>query len=221
MLCCPLNWINKHGWSAECCLQKHEIYFKKWRQISFYYSYSYISFHLCLFNFRMLSVSMWSVSISYWYANLGRICKTRRKQSNNSNRKCIFFTSLRNNKLSLWQIIYTQRFINDFAFKWCQIARERLDILEVIGCWTWNLQYCWWNFKFYNRKHQIHPILFPHQSWYTMPNHLSKSHNRKASLFRAVGVLKGTIIEKWIWLTLSKKNEWTCCTRSTGLLNAE
>ena len=146
--------------------------FKKWRQISFYYSYSYISFHLCLFNFRLLSVSMWSVSISYWYAKLGRICKTRRKQSNNNYRKCIFFTSLRNNKLSLWQIIYTQRFINDFAFKWCQIAREWLDILEVIGCWTWNLQYFWWNFKFYNRKHQIHPILFSHQSLYAMPNHL-------------------------------------------------
>jgi hypothetical protein len=38
-----------------------------------------------------------------------------------------------------------------------------------------------------------------------MPNHLSKSHNLKASPFRAIGVLKGTIIEKWIWLTVAKK----------------
>jgi len=63
---CPLNWINTHRWSAECCQQKHEIIFtnlslfvsgttlltkyvyafKKWRQISFCHSYSYISFHL-------------------------------------------------------------------------------------------------------------------------------------------------------------------------------
>ena len=119
-------------WGATL-LTKYMYSFKKWRQISFYYSYSYISFHLCLFNFRLLSVSMWTPP-SYWYAKLGRTCKTRRKQSNNNNRKCIFFTSLRNNKLSLWQIIYTQRFRNDFAFKWCQIAREWLDILEVIGC---------------------------------------------------------------------------------------
>jgi hypothetical protein len=42
-----------------------------------------------------------------------------------------------------------------------------------------------------------------------MPNHLSKSYNRKASPFRAVGVLKGTIIEKWIWLTAAEKmNEY-------------
>ena len=56
-----------------------------------------------------------------------------------------------------------------------------------------------------DRKHKIHPILFPHQSRYVMPNHLSKSYNRKASPFRAVGVLKGTIIEKWIWLTAAEK----------------
>ena len=62
-----------------------------------------------------------------------------------------------------------------------------------------------WNFKFDDRKHQIHTILFPHQSLYAMPNHLSKSHNLKASPFRAIGVLKGTIIEKWIWLTAAKK----------------
>jgi hypothetical protein len=54
----------------------------------------------------------------------------------------------------------------------CQIAREWLDILEVIGCWTWNWQYFLWNFKFDDRKHKIHPILFPHQSLYAMPNHL-------------------------------------------------
>ena len=68
--------------------------------------------------------------------------------------------------------IYTQRFRKDFAFKWCQIAREWLDILEVIGCWTWHWQYFLWNFKFDDRKHQIYPILFPHQSMYAMPNHL-------------------------------------------------
>ena len=30
----------------------------------------------------------------------------------------------------------------------------------------------WWNFKFDDRKHQIHPTLFPHQSMYAIPNHL-------------------------------------------------
>jgi hypothetical protein len=30
-----------------------------------------------------------------------------------------------------------------------------------------------WNFKFDDRKHQIHPILFPRQSLYASPNHLS------------------------------------------------
>ena len=65
-----LNWINKHRWSVECCQQKHEIIFtnrslfvwdatlltkcvyafKKWRQLSFYYSYPYISFRLILFS---------------------------------------------------------------------------------------------------------------------------------------------------------------------------
>ena len=39
---------------------------------------------------------------------------------------------------------------------------------------------------------------------------LSKSHNLKASPFRAIGVLNDTIIEKWIWLTAAEKNEWTC-----------
>jgi hypothetical protein len=29
-----------------------------------------------------------------------------------------------------------------------------------------------WNFMFDDRKHQIHHILFPHQSLYAMPNHL-------------------------------------------------
>jgi hypothetical protein len=65
--------------------------------------------------------------------------------------------------------IYTQRFRKDFAFKWCQIAREWLDILEVIGCWTWNWHYFLWNFKLDDRKHQFTP---PHQSLYAMPNHL-------------------------------------------------
>jgi hypothetical protein len=32
-------------------------------------------------------------------------------------------------------------------------------------------------------------------------------YNPKASLFRAIGVLKGMIIEKWTWLTAVKKNE--------------
>jgi hypothetical protein len=58
------------------------------------------------------------------------------------------------------------------TFKWCQIARKWLDILEVIGCWTSNWQYCLWDFKFDDWKHQIHLILFPHQSMYAMPNHL-------------------------------------------------
>jgi hypothetical protein len=44
--------------------------------------------------------------------------------------------------------------------------------LKLFGCWTWNWQYSWWNFKLNNRKHQIHPILFPHQSLYVIPNHL-------------------------------------------------
>jgi hypothetical protein len=36
----------------------------------------------------------------------------------------------------------------------------------------------------------------------SFPDHLSKSHNNlKASPFRTIEVLKGTIIEKWIWLT--------------------
>jgi len=77
----------------------------------------------------------------------------------------IFYLHHCNNKLSFWQNIYTQRFRNDFAFKWCQIAREWLDILEVISCWMWNWQYFLW-------KHQIHPIVFLRQSLYAMPNHL-------------------------------------------------
>ena len=36
----------------------------------------------------------------------------------------------------------------------------------------------------------------------SFPDHLSKSHNNlKASPFRTIEVFKGTIIEKWIWLT--------------------
>ena len=70
------------------------------------------------------------------------------------------------------KIFTPTRFRNEFAVKWCQIACEWLDILEVVGCWTWNWQCFLWNFKFYNRKHQIHPILFPHQSLYAMHNHL-------------------------------------------------
>jgi hypothetical protein len=38
-------------------------------------------------------------------------------------------------------------------------------------------------------------------------DHLSKSHNLKASPFRTIGALKGTIIEKWTWLTAAEKNE--------------
>jgi hypothetical protein len=78
---CPLNVINKHRWSTEYCHQKHEIIFtnqsflcqgqlyrqnrsmlsKNWRSISFYHSYSYISFHLQQKDvyFRLLNVSMW------------------------------------------------------------------------------------------------------------------------------------------------------------------
>lgn len=66
----PLNVINKQRWSTEYCKQKHKIIIyvriglylchwqlyrrnrsmlsSKWRQIRFYHSYSYISFHLCL-----------------------------------------------------------------------------------------------------------------------------------------------------------------------------
>ena len=53
------------------------------------------------------------------------------------------------------------------------VKLHALDILEVIGCWTWNWQYCLWNFKFDDWKHQIHLILFPHQSMYAMPDHLA------------------------------------------------
>jgi hypothetical protein len=79
---CPLNVKYKHLWSTEYCQQKHEIIFtnrfcfcqgqlyrqnrsmlsKKWRSISFYHSYSYISFHLQqkqYVYFRLLNVSMW------------------------------------------------------------------------------------------------------------------------------------------------------------------
>jgi hypothetical protein len=41
-------------------------------------------------------------------------------------------------------------------------------------------------------------------------DHLSKSHNLKASPLRAIGVLKGTIIEKWI-----------CSTRTYDMQNSE
>ena len=57
------------------------------------------------------------------------------------------------------------------------------------------------NFKFDDRQHQNHPILFPH--WLcnaqSFADHLSKSRNLKASPFRVIGVLKVTIIEKWIF----------------------
>ena len=79
---CPLNVINKHRLSTEYCQQKHEIIFTKrsflcqgqlyrpnrslpstkWRSISFYHSYSYISFHYQQNKnvyFRLLNVSMW------------------------------------------------------------------------------------------------------------------------------------------------------------------
>ena len=146
---------------------------------------------------------------SYWYAKLGRICKTRRKQSNNNNRKGIFFTSLRNNKLSLWHNIYTQRIRNDFAFKWCQIARDWLDIHEVIGCWTWNWQYffvkyqVWWQ-KISNSPHLISTSISVCNAQ-SFADHLSKSHNLKAFPFRAIKILNGTTIVKWIWLTAVEK----------------
>jgi hypothetical protein len=53
------------------------------------------------------------------------------------------------------------------------------------------------------------PILFPHQSMYAMPNHLPIIC-LKASPFQAIGVLKGTIIEKWI-----------CSTRTYDMQNSE
>jgi hypothetical protein len=133
--------------------------------------------------------------------------------------KVFSFVSLRNNKLSFWQNIYTQRFRND-CFQMMSICTRILDILEVIGCWTWNWQYFLWNSKFDDRKHQIHPpTSISVCNAQSFADYQSKSHNLKASPFRTIGVLKGTIIEKWTWLTAVKKNEWTCWTRSTGLLN--
>ena len=79
--------------------------------------------------------------------------------------------------------------------------------------------YDWTFLKLSAVEHEIyniffHPILIPYQYLYAMHNHfadhLSKSHNLKASPFRAIGVLKGTIIEKWKWLTAAVKNECTC-----------
>lgn len=39
-------------------------------------------------------------------------------------------------------------------------------------------------------------------------DHLLKSHDLKASAFRAIGVLKDTIIEKWTWLTACHTIMW-------------
>ena len=54
-----------------------------------------------------------------------------------------------------------------------------LVMLEVIGCWTWNWQYFLWNFKFDDRKHEIHPILLPRQSLYCINDVASNSDEVK------------------------------------------
>ena len=64
-----------------------------------------------------------------------------------------------------------------------------------------------WSYRLLNVKLTIFFVKF--QVWWhqiqcnaqSFADHQSKFHNLKASPFRVVGVLKGTIIEKWTWLT--------------------
>ena len=88
----------------------------------------------------------------YWYAKLGGYVKSGESTLITTTCRVFVFTSLRNNKLSFWQNIYTQHFRNDLAFKLCRIAREWLDILEVIGCWTCNWQYFFVKFQVWWQK---------------------------------------------------------------------
>jgi hypothetical protein len=56
-------------------------------------------------------------------------------------------------------------------------------------------------------KRYLHLVFLSVGNAQSFADHLSKSHNLKASPFRTIGALKGTIIEKWTWLTAAEKNE--------------
>jgi hypothetical protein len=154
------------------------------------------------------------------YVKRGGICKTRRKHLITTTGRTF---SLHHSATISYHFdkIFTPNALEMTLLSNDVKLREWLDILEVIGCWTWNWQYLLWNFKFDDRKHQIHPILFPHQSLYAVPNHLPIICQTLIIWnfsFPSNWSFERHDHWKWIWLTAAEKNEWTCWTRSTGLL---
>ena len=106
-----------------------------------------------------------------------------------------------------WSSCCQDALLNSWSYR---LLKVKLTILFV------KFQ-AWWQ-KTSNSLHFISTPIYVCNAQ-SFDDYLSISHNLKASPFRAIRVFKGTIIEKWRWLNAAEKNEWTCWTRSTWLLN--
>jgi hypothetical protein len=104
-------------------------------------------------------------------------------------------------------------FFNDRAFQNSNCSERRsfqiMSFWQMIGKWLGIAYIDWcgnkmrwiWCFQSSNLKSHKQYCQFEVQ----LADHLSKAHNLKASPFRAIRVLKSTIIEKWRWLIAAKK----------------